>query len=213
MALSTPLAISDILEANFQSYAEGQLGENVIHYEVTALSGTGCHLEAAALGLGDDGGPLYAAIMSTLATFRGVRLRRVWPLPKTYTVPLSGTSLSGSQTGKLLPTQCRGLLTRFNTLGGPKNRARAFLPFPTIDFLSAAGGTTAAYVTAADFLGSFLSVPYTAVDGAGTATLVPRILTRSAVPLSAGLHRIDSWIVGVDFATQKSSGQLGRPNP
>jgi len=212
MAIVTNLALGDIVECVVSTHCNSQAGLNVTHWEITSLTGTGVSLEALGLRLGDDLDSLYAAIMHTSATFRGVHVTRIFPLPRSYQVPLEGTVLAGTAVGNLLPTQVRGILVRSNGLAGPRNRSRLFLPFPASTFLFSDGGVDASYIPLADAIGAYYTSAITVGTAPNQCVATPRLLTRTSVPLSAGLHTAISYKTDNEWGTQKSSGAFGRPN-
>src|SRR5690606_6703804 len=120
-------------EVRFIMQLGNQLGLNVRHYEVASEVGTGADLLSMAEDLGTIFGPLYIALLSSSAEFRGVGARKIRP------IPVSGEALSnagagfGAVTGDPLPRQVSGLISLRTASTTVAKRGRAYIPFPSED--------------------------------------------------------------------------------
>jgi hypothetical protein len=194
-------------------YPDSQVQENNISFVATTVGG------------GDSRAALGAAVYTAwLASF----ITTVSPTTNFYGYKVSLLNITPPPAPKLLvslhaglgstynmATQARPVLSWQTALAGRSYRGRIFLPTPTIDFISAPGFPTAAYLALANAFGAAI-VPSLV---AGGTTWTMSVVHRTVV--SVGPPKVISWtstpvvnVIARDlFGTQRKSGNYGRENP
>jgi hypothetical protein len=213
--MARTLLVNDILRVSVicggGTLATSQLAVNLYSYNIQATSFTSGPTDAqVAAALDNLAAPLYKLLIGNLTTYRGILLSywNVTPLPVTQESNLNTGAGTGGAT--LLATQVRGIIKRLTNFAGRKYRGRLFLPFPTSTFSNTNGTPSGAYLTATANLVTALepAAGITVAGGGGTVTLLPIIWHR--------VSRTYDYITGHEteayFATQRKSGNFGRPN-
>lgn len=135
-----------------------QLAINVLHYRVEEVLGLPKDDQEIADAFSDHFGPVYGAYLSVDASFRGVIVQKINPLP----VSIAVSSTSGQQAGvrvagDLLPPQVSGMITKQTGGAGRAKRGRIYMPFPGEDdvtdsipnaaYIAALSATLTSFVT------------------------------------------------------------------
>jgi len=216
--MAQTLAVGQILQLEVFTKSGPQLGINVVHHEVTAVSGTPLptDLELATywvtVAFGTGLAAKYSAILHAGASFEGVGVTILQPfrqIPQYWP-----TSVTGTGGADPLPLQCSGLIRKKGALPGRHGRGRVYLPFPPLQ-LSAQDGQgypspTAGYITAANFIGTALLTPVTGgTVGTGSVDLNPIIYNRA---LPGASIVVDGYLTQPVWATQRRRSESGRPN-
>lgn len=207
--MATNLADDDLIEMRVACVLNDQLGINVYHFVCgnrTPVAGEVTTADAAVhLSAVYDG--LYASVMSNLASFYGVGVRRLTPT-LTLEDGWAGNQTAGGQGSAPLPPQSCGVITFLTGLGGRSGRGRRYLPFPAVGSVGALGGVHATYVTDAQALADEYMAGATITGSGGTTIDISPVLKH----LDLTFDPITSYIVRTKWGTQKSRGNYGRPN-
>jgi hypothetical protein len=207
------VAVGDLYEVRPTTYrpAAAQLGLNVLHFRCTAVVGT-ISENSLAQYCATTMGPLYAAVMSNQASFRGVSLRRLLPgTPTSYFTSHEGFAV-GSVTGDGLPPGVAGLIGLKTLEAWRGGHGRVYLPFPSESDSNGLGRPTDPYIAAADNIAAILRSAWTPdkVPGVPGEVTLHAVVLRSAFP--AGLLTTDA-VVRNRWATQRRRSDFGRQNP
>lgn len=204
----TPAA-GDIIEVSFLTHMRDQLGVNVRHYAVTNTVNGGATMAEILNSLSNQTENLYADLMTSDATFRGMNGRIIFP-GLSPTVEHRPTPTSGTYGPDGLPTQCTGIITLRTAESGRSKRGRVYVPFPDESACDPDGLPTNAYVTALNTLGNKLIEDQSILGGGGEQTdLIPVIWSRKFVWWT----EVESFYSRQKFATQRSRGSYGSVNP
>jgi hypothetical protein len=201
--------VGDIYEARIVSTIGGQTAINIRHYRVSTIVGTGASDSGIATAVNARFATDMKAAMTSNATYRGVGVRRIKPLPvtiETFTIASLG---AGTAAGDVLPTQTCGMISLRTLLAGKSRRGRFYVPFPSEGLNDTDGTPTAAYITTLGLLAGDILATLTAGGGGNTNDLVPVVYSREldlTTDLASTISR-DKW------ATQRSRGDFGRVNP
>lgn len=204
------MLLNEIWQLRIGTYTISQAAINTVHYKVTAVLGT-VDSGFVALDFDTDMAPLFKALMADNATYRGVSLQRIAPLPKTVPDMVTSSEGPGSQIGEMLPEQTAGIISAKTAFAGRRQRARVYIPFPCeIDNDDGAIPATS-YVTRLDNLALELYATRNVIHtpGVNTLTLQPVVYHRLT-------QTTDDIIVARGkrlWATQKRRGNFGRRNP
>jgi len=199
--------INDIVECKIICLANNQIGEFVLHYRISAVGAPEPTVTDIAGQVQDTFKDDVIAIISQKATYAGATAQRIWPTRSVrgdYFVPITGTGSTS-----LLPTQTSGLITKFTTLAGRKNRGRSYIPFPGESDSDDNGAfPNTAYKTKLDNIAALIGQQIITAVGGGSVTMDPVIYHRStqtSIAL-AGAQKRNQW------ATQRRRGAYGAAN-
>ena len=210
--MPSPVSTGGVLEVTHFTFCppDGQVGMNISHWFIQPVVGiindTDCLLAIDAIFAPD-----FKAALSGGATYYGTKVRIMRPLATTipvYSSVSNGVGLVGTTP---LPTQLRGLISfGTQTLGRP-GRGRRYVPFPDSTHLAGTGIVpTPAYKVALTALAVDWSTPIPVTAGVNSTILTPILWSRKT-PTVTNRFIISGTAKGA-FATQRKSGQLGRPN-
>lgn len=204
-------AVGDTMELKFFCRQAEQIGMNIFHLVVNAVTGgTQTDQEIAnALSLGFS--VLYKQFMAADASYFGMQMARH---VGTAYVPLTDSrsgSGAGTAGGMSLPRQAAGLCKL--TTGGPgrKNRGRFYMPFPSSTYDSSGGLVSAPGVALIQQMGDSIRGPF-------LQTVPPTPLqdiTLQAIIYHRTLDtftRVTGAVARAVFATQRRRGSYGKPN-
>jgi len=167
--------VGDILEFAVICKSDPQISVNVLHYRTTALAGGGVGLGTLATELSALLAPLYKDLLCEEATYEGVSVRKINPVPAVPPAQAVDDDGPGTVTGESLPTQVCGIITKRTALAGRRYRGRIYLPFPGEADNTNAQTPIAAYATRAADLITVLDA--TQVFGAmGVTTTIQPVL-------------------------------------
>lgn len=204
----TPV-IGDVFELRVACACTNQVAFNTQHYIVTSVLGGGVSDTILSASIDAALAPLYKPILGNDASYYGVSLSKIWPLPRKTAAISAALTGAGTAATPALPGQVCGIGKSFTANAGPKWRGRVYLPFPPAGANDAVLNVpTNAYVTLATAVIFDLTTPYTATAGLATTTISPILWNRAShtgTPIlqSAG---------GRKWATQKRRGNYGQPN-
>lgn len=191
-----------------------QAGLVVWAYRCSASTGPGIECQEAANALDALFRPLFRALMSSQASYRGVRIDKTDPQTGIVIETDRDTNApqDGLQTGDPLPRQVAGIITWRTLLAGRRNRGRSFIPFPVETANTSAYVPDGVYMAALAALGDERIDTQPIVGATGTATLVPTIMQRWPTPPITRHVDLDSYLLPGRWATQRRRGAYGRPN-
>lgn len=206
--MANTLASNQVWQTRAYTVKNNQTAVNVRHWKVFTVTGSSVTDVDFAAAFEAQIAPHYKALMAQAATWAGLDVQKIDPLP--LSVPLFGNTIggSGSITGDAMPAQVCGLLSLRTNFGGKKFRGRIYLPFPGEDSSGTGGIPLPAYLAAAAVLKDDYITNLTIVGAAGSATLVPQIwhrLTRTSTDVVGG-------VVKGGWATQRRRGVFGKAN-
>lgn len=203
------MLLNEIWRLRIASYTPSQAAINVVHYKVTSL-----------LGAVTDNymidqfntlvGPLYAAILSDDARYRGVSLQRAFPAPPTRAIADVDGDTAGVVAGEILPGQIAGIVSVGTAFAGKSQRGRIYLPFPSETDNELPGLPTDTYVAAAQALANAIFVPISKAPtpGVNEITLTPVVFHRANSTSDAITTKLAKKL----WATQRRRGSYGRQN-
>lgn len=202
------LAVAEIYEVRAYVTLREQLAVNTRHYRVTNVTGTVSDAQFAANVDAAWAAPYKAAITGD-ASYRGVGVARVFPLPRTLSAfSTTGQGPGGGGTDEL-PSQVSGIITFTTIYAGPAYRGRIYVPFPDEAFQDLNGQPGIGYQGLLDTLKNVMDVPFVVAPGGGnSATLVPVIYDKNDNTYIevAGSQSRKKW------ATQRRRGGYGQSN-
>lgn len=202
------MAVGDILEMRVLCVSGDQIGVNVRHYRVnTEVAPIPTHLDIAN-SLDNVFAPLYKEVLSSLATFRGIGIHKVFPLPPTVEAQSTLNVGPGLRTGDILPSQTSGVVSLRTALAGRRFRGRAFIPFPAEVSNDAAGVPNGAYQINLGLIMNALIASRNVNVGLGSVGLVPVIYRRIAHTSTD----IQTGIARTIWGTQRRRGSFGAAN-
>lgn len=199
------LAVSDLVEVVMVCRQGNQDGLIVRHYNVDSVAGASLDISQ----VGDQistalAGPLKQC-MSSDASYRGVRVRRLSPSKTDVFTSILGQG-SGVSASEVLPTQVAGLITLRTGFAGRSKRGRAYIPFPSEAFNNPDGHPSAAYIGNLNTLAAQLKALITVTVGVDGVQLRPVIYSR----LLDLRYEITSTIQRNEWATQRRRSQVNR---
>lgn len=203
------LNVNDILQVRLVTYFSNQVGINVRHYLVQAKTGIGRTESQLADGLDGAIAPLYKACLAAGARWRGVGVKKIFPVP---VIEFASTSRDapGILAGDVLPPQSAGIIGLQTVVPGPKGNGRIYVSFPTESVNDATGLPTAAYQGLIALLGASISNDFTQTVGADSITLRPHLYHRiggtSTEIIANGFYVRSRW------GTQRRRGGFGAAN-
>ena len=150
--------------------------------------------------------PLFKAMMSNQASYSGLRVQKIKPLPVTVAV-VSTNGAGVGTTGTLnTPPQSSILLSKRTAFAGRANRGRMYISFPSDSYTLANGGITAGGITAATALANLLFSTITVTVGGASVTIAP-IIYQKATGMSVFLTNI---VIPATYATQRRRSGINR---
>jgi hypothetical protein len=155
------MPVGDIYKTRVVTSVNGQNGINVLHFQLTGITGTGSNDATMASTLDHLINGEYKALMANSVTYRGIGTQRIFPLP----VLLEATSVgfAGSGTGGvgLMGGNVAGLISWRTAVAGRKGRGRSFIPFPSSVQNTSGGNPIASYLTSLNVLAGTLKTTLT----------------------------------------------------
>lgn len=203
-------AIGDIYEVRIfcDRVFSGQASVNVRHYRVTQVLGTGATNLTIAQFLDTAYHSKYKPLLCDSARYRGVGVRRIYPLPAETETLTGGNAGNGTATGQALPEQTCGIITLRTALGGPRYRGRVYVPFPSEDGNDADARPTTAYFDNLTLLGNTLVSGMSPGAGGNTIDMVAVVWSRKYNTYQDILTAQARF----KWGTQRSRGTYGAKN-
>lgn len=185
-----------------------QLGINTYYYSIGSSTGAGITDLEVAIAMDAVARPVYRAIMYTGATYEGVTVQKIAPLPVWDFTFSHANPGAGSGAATALPTQVSGVVSRYSGFAGRAKRGRVYLPFPATDMLDTDNTPTAAYVVSAQALANAMMASTPIVGGTGTANIDPLIYHRATLTGNF----VFSTLAHKKWGTQRRRGDYGQVN-
>lgn len=203
------VVMNDILAIRIVTWepTDSQLGINVWHGLVASVTGTITQTQIATAIDGAVAAP-YKAWMGSPATYRGVGVTKIFPLPRVLEESVNGNNGAGTGGAKLCTQQTAGLNSYHTGLAGRRFRGRMYLAFPSDTFATNDGNITGGGVTAIGNIAAALAFGVTVTSGPNTANIAYGLWGRVT-------HVFTGWNTVTSqnkFATQRRRGQYGRTN-
>lgn len=207
--MATALLAGNIIETRFVCFIPEQIAVNRLYYVVENVLGTGADTDDAAAALNTQFAFGYRGMMPSSASYRGVSVQRIFPLPRTVAsidVTLAGV---GQALGGLQPSQVAALVAKRTDFAGRAFRGRAYAPFPSDTFQAADGNPSTAFVTGEllTFANSVNTV-ITAGFSPNTVDLRPTLWKVPAGPSTP----LTNTVARANWATQRRRGGFGAKN-
>lgn len=185
-------------------HCSGQLGLNVLHYRVNALTGPAPAEPSVAIAFENAFAGNLIACLNTEAAFLGVNIQQILPV---LGLPVKSTLLTalGGGAGVVLPKQVAGLITKRTEFGGRHYRGRMYIPFPGESDNDATGVPSANYQTRLQAV----AIQMISTLTVGAAVFAPIVFQRLDPLMSA---QITSYSVRAKWANQHRRGDFGALN-
>lgn len=197
-----------IVQVRFVMHTTDQVGLNVRNYRVTNIVGISVTDQAAAIVLDTLFNPLYKAVLSAGASWRGVSVQKIWPTPRLVAAIMIGNAGPGSVAGDMLPSQVSGLISLRTAESGRNARGRNYVPFPSESSSDVNGLPTTAYQTNLQLIADNMHETITVGMGADSADIVPVVSnTPPTLPKD-----ITEALARKEWGTQRKRGSFGRKN-
>lgn len=202
-------AVNDIYAVRVFCSLGDQVSVNVLTYRVENLVLLGPTDTEIATTFDQAWGPLYKAVMSSQATYRGLQVQKIRPLPIHVATQSTAAAGVGLNAGDALPRQTSGILTKRTQFAGRAKRGRVYVPFAYEGANDATGNPIAAYVTGLTNLANELRI-IKPIVGAGGNNCEMRPVLFHRVPGTT--DNISNIVSQAKWATQRRRGSYGRPN-
>lgn len=202
------MAVGDLLSVQVVGASATQVAINTVHYQVVAEAGAGVPVGIIATQMDTLLHAAYKALMSAQATYRGVMVTKIWPLPRSVRGEENQNAAIGQVAGDGLPWQVSGVLSFSTAFGGAKYRGRVYIPFPGEADNDNTQAPIAGYVTRLTTLLNLWLASQVINNGGNSVTITPGIYHRgdhTFTPFNTGLAK-QLW------ATQRRRGNYGREN-
>lgn len=203
------MAVGDIYELVTTTFGDQQIGVNVLHYVVSASTPPEPAIFIVASQASVIFGPLYIALLNVNFEYNSLSAQRIRPLPVGAKAISTSAQGPGVVAGDPLPKQTSGLIAKRTSLGGRRNRGRAYVAFPAEDDSTGNAQPSPGYVAALGNLANQMAAVIVVADGPGSITLQPVVFSRTAPETATPITNCtpsDFW------ATQRRRGDFGRPN-
>jgi len=200
--------LNDIVEVKVYCKTTTQLSVNVRHFVCIDKQGTGAPASSILTYYKELLAPLYKALMSVGAEYRGLSLQKISPAPIAALAFDDGEQGVGDVGGDPLPGQVCGILTFRSNLAGRANRGRMFVPFPSETDNDADQTPIDGYIVRLSELGDAFIGADEIGGGGNTVQLQSIVLHRVSMSGTA----LITWKANNKWATQRRRGSYGRPN-
>lgn len=204
------MPIGDLLQVRMVCVCGEQTALNIRHYVITAIAGVERTRLQIVQDMDNAYAPLYKALMSNEAQYRGMDIKRLAPGVPTVSDATAANNGAGTLVSDVLPRQVCGVIGLKTALAGRKYRGRVYVPFPSESVSSVLGTPTAGHVTALGNLSAQLTAAFNSTQGLNTTTLAPVLLHKGSPP---SWDNLTTGIVRGRFGTQRRRGSYGQPNP
>jgi hypothetical protein len=206
--MTANLITGHIWQVRIYCKSTDQVAINVLHYQVTAQTGTLKTDGDLAARMDAVFGPVYQPVLGSAAEYRGVGVQRISPIPPTVEVLENIQADVGGGAGDLLPRQVCGLITKRTLLAGRRYRGRAYIPFPSEGLNDTDGTPTGAYLTNLLAVANAMEAPVVVGVAPNETTLTPIIWHRA----TSDFDVIVECTTNDKWATQRRRGSYGRTN-
>lgn len=175
----TSIVANDVVEYQIFCTQNGQLSINSVQYQAVGIVNSPTY-EGIVPIMDSILAPMYKAILAINATYYGSALRRLAPALSTLFGTATNTGI-GTALGNAVPLAICGLIAKYGSAPGRKNRGRIYIPFPAAASTTGASEPTLIYQGLVATIGTQLFTTQTYTDLGGNAvTLLPQILQRGS---------------------------------
>lgn len=152
--------------------------------------------------------PLIKPVLANGATYNGMLVQKILPLPITRRAVAVTNAGIGTAGATSVPKQCAALITWYTELTGRAQRGRTYWPFAATAMQNTAGELAGGTVTNYIALGNALLTFGSTGGGTDHNPIALGIFHRGA----GSIDIISTFVQNHLFATQKRRGSYGRPN-
>lgn len=203
--------INEIYEVRYWAIHLDQAAVFRRHYRVTTAENLSQPQGDLAVHFDSNHVGFIKALLATSATYRGVQVQRIWPLPRTF--PSVVTASAGAGTGAVgdpLPRQTSGIITLNTEFAGRAFRGRIYLPFPSEGANDVDGTPTAAYLTSLQAFATDLATTESIADAGANLVVLTPVIYHFLQPGTS--HTVTAGVARDKWATQRRRGAYGNPN-
>jgi hypothetical protein len=216
--MPNPILANSVVLIRAYCTQAGQTSVNSFYYLCTA-NGAAPGLDSdAAVNAEASLAPVFKAIMTNNATFRGVTAQIVQPPPLPTAAPSTALAGVGTAGNTALPAQTCGIIHWPTPLAGRRGRGRTYLPFPdNADNPNASPPVpSAAYVGRANAVAAAVIGLISFGLGARSSTVQLALYRRprphAVPPVSYAVTPMLAGSAEAKWATQRRRGDFGRLN-
>lgn len=204
-----PLNLNDIIQVTVACQQGAQLGMNVVHYIVDQVQGASQTELQVATNLEAAIGPAMKPLLNNNASFYGVHVQKIKPLPPTIGATSALVSGPGTGGANSLPTEVCGIVTKRTAFAGRTYRGRIYVPFPSQTAVVVATGIpTAAYQTNLTALGAVMLAGRTIGVLPDTVHLNPIVFSKK----NGSYASVTTWLARSKWGAQRRRGDYGQAN-
>lgn len=199
------LSVGNIVQATMVCTSGPQVSLNRLIYKVLSITGAPKDQDLAD-AVDNSAGPALVLALANNAKYLGTLAQIIWPLPVYKRVAQNTNSGFGAFGGEMMASQTCGIITWESVFAGPAFRGRMYVPFPSINAISAGETPTAGYVTAIGNLATAIRTLTAIGSGGNTASVSFSIYNRTTHVATV----VNSQIPRAKWATQKKRGDYGK---
>lgn len=181
------------------------------HYRISLVNPPNPTLGEIVAALDQVFAPLYIALLSSEAIYRGSMIRKVFPLAPSAPAADNTRTAPGGVVGTLLPRQTSGVISKQTLVAGAAFRGRCYTAFGAQTSSQSNGIPTAAYVTSLTALANAIAGTRHVIS-LGTCDLVPCLMHRPPRHVLGDTTDISRCLAKALWGTQRRRGSFGRPN-
>lgn len=207
--------VGDIVELRHVYTCQAQIGENIVHYKVGAITGGGATLIEASSGFGFLLTTTAPPCMPSIAAYYGTSAKNL--VDPATSAQSSVFNTVGTLSASVSPKQVAVVLSLTSSLAGPKNRGRNYFPFFSAGLIAANGQLSAAGLALFNtLLSNGMPLIHVIDDGAGNTTTYGKVILHPG-PLTVPVDPARSTLVTFQttqskLGTQRRRGDYGRVN-
>jgi hypothetical protein len=150
----------------------------------------------------------FKLALSASATYRGVSVQKVYPLPAYDFVTSLINQGPGGTPLNPLPRQVSGFIQLLTGFAGKRYKGRMYMPFPAAGSSGTDAHPTAPYLAALAAIANWFCTDLTVTAGIETAVLRAGLWHQTQPSLIPFIDNVEN----PEWATQRRRGDKGRPN-
>lgn len=175
--MANTFALNDLVEVVVYCSASDQVSANVLHYRVSAVTGTSSQDTTFATALDTNISGQLKSIIANSARYEGLRVQIIKPTRRPAVTNKTGAG-AGTGGADVLPTAVAGVLSKRTNVASRTKRGRFYVPFQPETANDANGQIAAGQITLLNGLGSILDDAVTLGLLGNQATLTPVVYSR-----------------------------------
>lgn len=208
--MATLLAMNDVYQVNFYCTFGVQTAIPRMHYRIDNIVGAPTD-DMLALTMSATFQAAIKALMTSEATYRGVGVQRLFPLPKTAQVFSTQGNGPGDNITTPLPKQVSGLVSKKTAFASRNMRGRFYMPFPSEGNNDPTNARpNAGYITQLQTLAGLLVNKVQDAVGPDTWDATPIIYSGSGAHINGS--DLTQCVARTYWATQRRRGDFGATN-